>query len=279
MSTLHLPEGYQYKFHPAKRAARHQHVLETLTPHIPTLTLGILVLTLLQWHSKPWIYRIPDILAYAGCLILHGTSHPLLALCLATLHTTWSILPGSFASLNLPSHARFMAETKFTPPPHASEEEKCIICWDEETSLAHLPCNHTTCASCLTAMGSAYQTACPLCKHPLFTKHDHLLLFINKASLAIQSLTTLLHCLILWDEIQHLRYWNIFIDWLFLGFMGWITVKAYFPIVTQGGENWWRPHASSKGGVGRGISMIGFSFVLNAAVLGQTVYANQNLFL
>jgi hypothetical protein len=279
MSTLHLPEGYQYKFHPAKRAARHQHVLETLTPHIPTLTLGILVLTLLQWHSKPWIYRIPDILAYAGCLILHGTSHPLLALCLATLHTTWSILPGSFASLNLPSHARFMAETKFTPPPHASEEEKCIICWDEETSLAHLPCNHTTCASCLTAMGSAYQTACPLCKHPLFTKHDHLLLFINKASLAIQSLTTLLHCLILWDEIQHLRYWNIFIDWLFLGFMGWITVKAYFPIVTQGGENWWRPHASSKGGVGRGISMIGFSFVLNAAVLGQTVYANRKLFL
>jgi hypothetical protein len=279
MSTLHLPEGYQYKFYPAKRAARHQHVLETLTPHIPTLTLGILVLTLLQWHSKPWIYRIPDILAYAGCLILHGTSHPLLALCLATLHTTWSILPGSFASLNLPSHARFMAETKFTPPPHASEEEKCIICWDEETSLAHLPCNHTTCASCLTAMGSAYQTACPLCKHPLFTKHDHLLLFINKASLAIQSLTSLLHCLILWDEIQHLRYWNIFIDWLFLGFMGWITVKAYFPIVTQGGENWWRPHASSKGGVGRGISMIGFSFVLNAAVLGQTVYANRNLFL
>jgi hypothetical protein len=278
MSTVHLSEGYQYKFYPAKRI-RHQHVLETLTPHIPAITLGILALTLLQWHCNSWIYQISDIVAYLGCLILHITSHPLLSLCLATLHTTWSILPGSFASLHLPSHTKFMAETKYTSPPHASEDERCIICWDEETPLAHLPCNHTVCASCLTAMGSAYQTACPLCKHPLFTKHDHILLFINKASLSIQSLTTLLHCLVLWDEIQHLRYWNTIIGCLFLGFMGWITVKAYIPIIKQGGENWWRPHASSKDGVGRGIRMIGFSFVLNAAVLSQTVYANRKLFL
>jgi hypothetical protein len=125
MSTLHLPEGYQYRIYPAKRI-RHQHVLETLTPHIPAITLGILTLTLLQWHCKAWIYRISDIIAYTGCLILHNTSHPLLSLCLATLHTTWSILPGSFASLNLPSHAKFMAETKFISPPHASEDEKCI---------------------------------------------------------------------------------------------------------------------------------------------------------
>jgi hypothetical protein len=62
MSTLHLPEGYQYKFYPAKRA-RHQHVLEVLSPHIPAITLGILALTLLQWHCKSNIYRISDILA------------------------------------------------------------------------------------------------------------------------------------------------------------------------------------------------------------------------
>jgi hypothetical protein len=278
MSTLHLPEGYQYKFYPAKRI-RHQHVLETLAPHIPAITLGILALTLLQWHCKAWIYRISDVIAYLGCLVLHNTSHPLLSLCLATLHTTWSILPGSFASLNLPSHARFMAEMKFTPPPHASKDEKCIVCWDDESPIGKLACTHTICASCLTAMASAYQTACPLCKHPLFTIHDHLLLFINKASLSIQSITLLLHCLILWDEIQHLRYFNIVIGCSYLGFIGWITVNAYIPLINQGGENWWRPYANSKGGVGRSIRMIGCSFGLGVVVLGQTVYANRKLFL
>lgn len=88
MSTLHLQEEYQYKFYPAKRAQRHQHVLEVLSPHIPAITRGILALALLQWHSKSWIHRISDILAYIACLALHNLSHSLLALCLAVFYTT-----------------------------------------------------------------------------------------------------------------------------------------------------------------------------------------------
>ncbi|KEQ76287.1 hypothetical protein M436DRAFT_26573, partial [Aureobasidium namibiae CBS 147.97] len=103
-----------------------------------------------------------DVFAYISCLIVYNFSYPLLSLCLAAFYTTWASLPGSFASLNLPSHAKFLSTTTFTSPPHA-EEEKCMVCWEEETPLASLPCGHTICRSCLVAMGQALQTACPLC--------------------------------------------------------------------------------------------------------------------
>lgn len=278
MTTLHLPEGYQYKFYPAKRI-RHQHVLEILSPHIPTITLAILALTLLQWHNRSWIYRISDILAYVSCLALHNLSHPLLSLCLAVFYTTWASLPGSFASLTLPSHARFLSTTTFASPPHPSEEEKCMVCWEEETPLASLPCKHFTCKSCLLAMGQALQTACPLCKHPLFSIHDKTLLFINKATLSIQSITVMLHFLIFWDVIQHLRYWNIVVETSLMGFLGWLLFNVYLPLIEQGGQDWWRLSAGYKGGVGRGIGVIATSLVCGVVVLVQTVYTNRNLFL
>ena len=277
MSTLHLPEGYQYKFYPARRT-RHQHVLEVLSPHIPTITLGILALTLLQWHAKSWSYRRDDVFAYISCPILYNFSHPLLSLCLAVSYTTWASLPGSFASLNLPLHAKFLSTTTFASPPHASEE-KCMVCWEEETPLASLPCNHKTCKSCLLAMGQALQTACPLCKHPLYSMHDKTLLFISKATLSIQSITVTLHFLIFWDELQHLRYWNIAVETALMGFLGWLLVNVYLPLIEQGGQDWWRLRAGYKGGVGRGISTIGFSCLCGVVVLVQTVYNSRGLFL
>lgn len=186
-------------------------------------------------------------------------------------------MPGSFASLNLPSHAKFLSTTTFTSPPHA-EQEKCIICWEEETPLASLPCKHTTCKSCLLAMDQALQTACPLCKHPLFSIHDKLLLFINKATLGIQSITIMLHFLIFWDEIQHLRYWNVIVETSLMGFLSWLVGNVYLPLIEQGGQDWWRLSAGYKGGVGRGIGMIGFSLACGVVVLVQTVYTNRGLF-
>ena len=276
MTTLHLPEGYQYKFYPAKKR-RHQHVLEVLSPHIPTITLGILALTLLQWHKKSWIYRISDVLAYVSCLALYNLSHPLLSLCLAVFYTTWASLPGSFASLTLPSHAKFLSTTTFVSPPHPSEE-RCMVCWEEETPLASLPCKHYTCKSCLLAMGQALQTACPMCKYPLYSIHDKTLLFINKATLSIQSITVMLHFLIFWDGIQHLRYWNIVVETSLMGFLGWLLFKVYLPLIEQGGKDWWRLSAGYKGGVGRGIGVITTSLVCGVVVLVQTVYTNRGLF-
>lgn len=168
-STLHFPEGYylerhQYKCYPAERVARHQHILEVLSSHVPTITLEILALALLQWHNRCPVYRLSDILAYASCLVLHDLSHPLLSLCLAVFYTTWVSLPGSFASLILLSYARFLATTNFTPSPHA-DEETCMVCWEEDTFLGHLACKHLACSSCLIAMALVYQTFCPFCKH------------------------------------------------------------------------------------------------------------------
>ncbi|KEQ61976.1 uncharacterized protein M437DRAFT_25852, partial [Aureobasidium melanogenum CBS 110374] len=103
-----------------------------------------------------------DILVYVSCLVLHNLSRPLLSLCLAIAYTTWVSLPGSFASLALPSHAQFLEQTPFQAPPH-TEEEMCIVCWGEEATLGKLPCKHMVCKNCLEAMEPALQTACPMC--------------------------------------------------------------------------------------------------------------------
>ena len=128
-------------------------------------------------------------------------------------------------------------------------------------------------------MGQALQTACPLCKHPLFSIHDKTLLFINKATLSIQSITVMLHFLIFWDVIQHLRYWNIVVETSLMGFLGWLLFNVYLPLIEQGGQDWWRLSAGYKGGVGRGIGVIATSLVCGVVVLVQTVYSNRNLFL
>jgi hypothetical protein len=123
MSTLHFPEGYQYKCYQVELIVRHQHVLEVISPHVATITLGILALALLQLHNRFLVYRVSYILAYASCLVSHSLSYPLLSLCLAAFYTTWVPLPGSSASLTLPSHAKFLATTNFTPAPHAEEKK------------------------------------------------------------------------------------------------------------------------------------------------------------
>jgi hypothetical protein len=276
MSTIHVSKDYQFRFIPAK--PRHQHVLEVISPHIPTITLGILSLNLLQWQYKSGTHRIGDILAYVTCLILHNLSPPLLSLCLAIAYTTWVSLPGSFTSLALPSHEQFLKQTTFQAPPH-TEEEICIVCWDEEALLGKLPCKHTVCKNCLEAMGSALQTACPMCKHPLFSLHDRLVFCISKAHVSIQAVTSTLHLLVLYDEVQHYRYFNIAITLAFITFLGWILVKGYDPLIKSGGENWWRLRASCKGGMGRAMRSAGLAFVMSATVLCHTLYRNRGLFL
>lgn len=276
MSTVPVSKAYQFKFIPAN--PRHQHVLEVITPHIPTITLGILSVILLQSHRRLTVQRVRDILAYVICLILHNLSRPLLSLCLAIVYTTWVSLPGSFASLSLPSYTQFMKQTIFQPPPH-TDDEKCIVCWNEEAALSKLPCKHTACKNCLEAMGSAYQTACPLCKHPLFSIHDRLIFCLSKAYVSIQAVTSTLHLMVLYDAVQHYRYINIALGLALFIFLSWMLVKGYIPLIKSGGENWWRPYSDCRGGVGKGMQMVVLSFVMSAAVLCQILYSNRGLFL
>jgi hypothetical protein len=54
---------------------------------------------------------------------------------------------------------------------------------------------------------------------------------------------------------------------------------VHIPQISGEGDNWWRPRASCIGGIGMGLSLLGFSSIVNAAVLGQTVYVNCSLFI
>lgn len=268
--TIPVSKDFQFRFVPTR--PRHQHVLELVTPHIPTITLGILSLNLLQWYCKTRTHRITDLLAYVTCLILHNLSRPLLSLCLAIAYTTWESLPGSIASLDLPSHAQFLEQTTFQPPAQ-SDEGKCIVCWDEEVLLGRLPCKHTVCKNCLESMGLAIQTACPFCKQPLFSFHDRLIFCISKGYMSMQAVTSILHLLVLYDEVQHYKYVNIVLKMALLMFLSYMLAKGYIPLIKSEGENWWRP--SPKGG----MRTIGLTFVMSAGVLCQTLYFNRSVLL
>ncbi|KAK6000033.1 hypothetical protein QM012_004021 [Aureobasidium pullulans] len=126
-------------------------------------------------------------------------------------------------------------------------------------------------------MGLAFQTACPLCKHPLFSLNDRLIFCVSKASMSIQAVTSILQFLILYDTVQHYRYFNTAIQLALITFLGWMLVNAYIPLIKSGGENWWRPYASYKGGMGRAIGTVVFTFAINTAVLCQTLYSNRGL--
>lgn len=58
---------------------------------------------------------------------------------------------------------------------------ECMVCWDELT-LLRLPCGHEACMQCLQSMGENYQTSCPMCRRPLFSAIDWLLLADMKSA-------------------------------------------------------------------------------------------------
>lgn len=118
-----------------------------------------------------------------------------------------------------------------------------------------------------------------MCKHPLFSLHDRLVFCISKAYVSIQAITSTLHLLILYDEVQHYRYFNIALNLVFMTFLSWMLVKGYIPLIKSGGENWWRLRANCKGDMSRAMRTVGLSFVMSAAALCHTLYRNRGLFL
>jgi hypothetical protein len=224
--------------------SRMQQILQTLASpifHISAMIhiiFRISILFNLLRRRSTWHRQIPnDILAYALCLRLryHLSQHrQIWAFCLALGYTTWNLLPGSFASLDLPSHASFMQRLELQ-----DKSAECMVCWDVHT-LAELPCGHGVCKPCLHLMGTHTQTACPMCRTPLFGVMDWPVLAAMKTAISSLTVVTPLCLRVALDEGKRNHYRN-FVIWMgsfyLTGVMLWGAVTR---MIIPRGDNWWR---------------------------------------
>jgi hypothetical protein len=224
--------------------SRMQQILQTLANpklHVSAMIHIIFATSILNTFLRrrsTWQRQIPnDILAYSTCLVLQHylpQSRGIWAFCLALGYTTWNLLPGSFASLDLPSHSSFMQRLKLQ-----DKQAECLICWGLHT-LAKLPCGHGVCKPCLHSMGKHCQTACPMCRTPLFGVMDWPALAAMKT--AISSLTVVIPlCLrVALDEGKRNHYRNFAIWMGCFYFTGFMLCGAVTRMVIPRGDNWWR---------------------------------------
>lgn len=211
----------------------------SLLPHMAIITsiiFGIdlaysLIRRKLTWH------RIAQNIVVWSCSVgLLHLSQPreVWTFCLALGYTVWNLLPGSFTSLNLPTHSTFMRTLEVQ-----DKQAECMVCW-EELCLAALPCRHEACERCLQLMGDDCQTACPMCRKPLFGVLDWQVLAAMKTSVVSMAITSTICFPEALHEIlrRHYLHGGIWMACHFLvGFMLWL-------IVTRGiiprKETWWR---------------------------------------
>ena len=167
----------------------------SIMPYMAHTTFAILAV-----YQMVFLYRQGvqprQIIAFSitslACMVLLNQYQPreLWAFCLAMGYTLWNLLPGSFALFDLPSHSTFMRNLRVQDQPG-----RCIVCWDTRI-LAALPCKHESCKDCLQLMGEYGQTACPLCRTPLFGARDWPVLAAMKtvvASMGVQTALCLLN--------------------------------------------------------------------------------------
>jgi hypothetical protein len=255
---------------------RMKQTLQTLASpnlHIPAMIHIVFATSILFTFLRrilTWHRQIPsDILAYAICLLLqhHLPQHRRIwAFCLALGYTTWNLLPGSFASLDLLSHSSFMQRLTLQ-----DEKAECMVCWDEH-ALAEMPCGHAVCEACLQLMGVHCQTACPMCRRPLFGVMDWPVLAAMKS--AITSFTVgiplCLRCAL--DEAKQSQYRN-FVVWMgcfyFTGFMLWWAVTR---MVIPRGSEWWRLSFGQWG-----LGHVGVIFGSSVWSLGLMVWLQEGI--
>jgi hypothetical protein len=227
----HLPEGYRY----VPITFRLKGPTERdLIPYMVTATYILLSIILLQWRRKSRLSWISDVNAFATCFALHHYQQPLLSLYLALAYTVWNVHPGSLSSKNLPGHGQFMRSLRTIKASESSAE--CMICWSDDCDLAELPCNHRFCKPCLQQMGEGerFQTACPMCRLPLFGAHDRLMLVTEKGNFVCFAVMVTKLIMDMSFELMQRRYgWALF-RLCVLGFLLSMPVYAIFKLKAAG---------------------------------------------
>lgn len=166
---------------------------------------------------------------------------PRLPFSLAIAYLIWVSTPGSFSSLTLPRHSEFMRTLVFPP---GEESEECKVCWDDKDRLAQMPCGHRFCKNCLQLMGQGFQTACPMCRVPLFSRHDRLMFIVSKSAVAISGVNFAIYSLRLFRELQagKLIYATVsFGSMLPMVFHLFVMIS----LCRKNGEHWWRDSATA----------------------------------
>jgi hypothetical protein len=119
----------------------------------------------------------------------------------------------------------------------ASESSaECMICWSDDCDLAELPCNHRFCKPCLQQMGEGerFQTACPMCRLPLFGAHDRLMLVTEKGNFVCFAVMVTKLIMDMSFELMQRRYgWALF-RLCVLGFLLSMPVYAIFKLKAAG---------------------------------------------
>lgn len=225
---------------------------------LQTLTLHVLCGLPLQWPYKRWPAIPRDLLASLLCIYGHSLTGtpPRLPFSLAVAYVVWVSTPGSFRSLTLPRHSEFMCN--LTLPPN-EEPEECKVCWDD-VRLARMPCGHRFCKRCLQLMGEQFQTACPMCRVPLFSRHDRAMFIVSKSAVAISALNLAIYApLKVLREVQAGKYALVVISLC-------STLPMIFHLLfttyqcRKKGENWWRDSAeNTKEPTSRQLKAAGFA--------------------
>lgn len=251
------------------------------TPMLPlqALTAAVLCSLSLQYPHPVASAYIPDLLALLSSYLLHLlTKPPTLPLTLALAYAAWTFLPGSFASLNLPSYATFKRTTTFiTPKEDASESDECRVCWDTAHALAQLPCGHRVCEGCLDLMNEHCQTACPMCRRPLFASSDAACFVLTKASVAVGVVNTTLHVLVCVHEVRSGHNLGAMLSFGFSCMIG-RYLWLYGILIRNFGENWWRGSPATVGSSTRSVKAACLALVTGIGLLCSTLWTSRRTF-
>lgn len=236
------------------------------------LTFATLCGLPLRWSRLPLKDVLRDIMACFSCLILHVYQLPSLSLSLAIAYGVWMLLPGSIESLNLPGFAKFMQSVTLVQSEDDAEE--CKVCWDTAHKLAQLPCGHPCCEGCLELMNKHFQTACPMCRRPLFSVNDRIILAVTKASVACASVNIVLHFLMSIHELQAAHYYGAFLSFSFSCGLSWY-VWAARALVKAYGDNWWRGTVGTVGMDAMTLPSACFALITGLFLLCSTLWSTR----
>jgi hypothetical protein len=219
------------------RTTMYRHAV-SMMPHMAQTTFAIMSLYqtfFLFRHGVQLRQIIASSIILTTCTVLLNQHQPreLWAFCLALGYTVWNLLPGSFALFDLPSHSTFMRDLRVRDQPG-----KCIVCWDKRP-LAELPCKHESCKDCLQLMGEYGQTACPLCRTPLFGARDWPVLAAMKTVVASMGVLTALCLLNAQFEIRRGHLLNSVVWMVASGFAVPVFWCVVVYVIIPNSEDWW----------------------------------------
>jgi hypothetical protein len=210
----------------------------SIMPYMAHTTFAILTLYQMFFLYRQGVQRrqvITFSMTCLACMVLLNQHQPreLWAFCLALGYTIWNLLPGSFALFDLPSHSAFMRNLRVR-----DQSGKCIVCWDTRL-LAVLPCKHEGCKDCLQLMGEYGQTACPLCRTPLFGARDWPVLAAMKTVIASMGVQTALCLLNAQYEIRRGILLNAVVWMVAFCFAVPVFWCVLVYIIIPNSEDWW----------------------------------------